>query len=262
MLSETGMLMDEKDLESLREMGETKTLADIPKLVRGYIYGDPGTGKTDFVARVCQELNLSPIWVYSDSGYSTVFKYPDVAERTTFIPFDSFAQIRLISQAHDEGHEPYSKHDTLVWDTVSTGTNNMLRTVVKLKPLPSEQKDPSIEAWGHYRMVESAMKDTIDVLTKSNLHVFYLAHIRDPTDKDKEKKRFAIRPAGPEATYRIIAQEANLIGWLFKEGKDNQRQIQFSGTLQETAKTQIPTIQEKTYPVAQVPELLSKYVNS
>jgi hypothetical protein len=254
--------MDEATLEQLRQMGGPRTGADVKRLLRPYIYGDPKVGKTDLVAQICLELNLNPIWVHSDSGYSTVLKYPKLAERTYFVQFDSFGHIRQMIQAREEGYEPFCNYDTLVWDTVSTGTNEMLRTVVKLKPLPDEQKDPSIEGWGHYRMVESAMKDTVSVLSKSNMHVFYLAHIRDPTKQDKEKKRFAIRPAGPEATYRIIAQEANLIGWLYKENQGVERKIQFSGTLQETAGTQIPTIQEKTYKTSEVPELLNKYLNS
>lgn len=262
--------LDEETLEKLKSIGGPRTLADVQKLVRAYVYGDPGVGKTDFFVKICRELNLSPIWVTADSGYSTVLKYPDVAERTYFTNFDSFSQLRLLAQAHDEGHEPFCNYDTLIWDTVSTSVNNTLRELVKIKPLSQDNKpitvrelgDPSlaIEAWGHYRMVESLMKTLVPVLNKSGMHIFYSAHIRDPTDKDKEKKRFAIRPAGPEATYRVIAQEANLLGWLYKEGKE--RLIQFEPTLRETAKTQIPTIQEKTYKVTEVPELLNKYVNS
>src|SRR6266498_488842 len=253
--------LSEADLDILRSMSGPMTAADVPRLLRPFIYGDPKVGKTDLVARICQELNLSPMWIYSDSGRSTVLKYPDVADRTSFIPFDSFAQIRLLVKAREEGYEPFCNHNAIVLDTVSTQVNNMLRIVVKERPLPKEQPHPSVEGWGHYRMVESARKDTVDVLTRSDMHVFYLAHVRDPNKDDKEKKRFSIRPAGPEATYRVIAQEANLIGWLYKEGKELQRQIQFNQTLQETAGTQIPTIEEKTYKTQDVPGLLAKYVN-
>jgi hypothetical protein len=252
--------MDPKQLEMLEKLGGGRTLSDVPKLIRPFIYGDPGTGKTDFAVKIIEAIGGNPIWVTTDSGWSTVLKYPAIAERTRFENFDSFAQIRLIVQAREEGYEPWCNYNSLVWDTASTSINNMLRILVKEKPLPSEQKDPSLEAWGHYRMVESAMKDTVDVLKRSGMHVIYLAHIRDPTEKDKEKRRFAIRPAGPEATYRVIAQEANLIGWLYKEG--NERLIQFNPTLKETAKTQVPTINETTYKVDLVPELISKYLNS
>lgn len=254
--------MDEKQLEQLMSMGGSRTVADVQKLIRAYFYSDPKVGKTDLTAQICQELGLSPIWVTTDSGWSTVLKYPEVADRTRFETFDSFKQIRLLLQAHQEGYEPYASYDTIVIDTASRAIDNMLRIVVAEKPLPKEQQDPSIEAWGHYRMVESSVKDTVKLLMNSDMHVFYLAHIRDPNDKDKEKKRFAIRPAGPEACYRVIAQEANLIGWLFPEGRENQRKIQFKPTLQETAGTQIPTIEEKIYQVQEVPKLLAKYVNS
>lgn len=252
--------MDESKLAILRAMGGPMSADDLPKLARLFIYGDPGVGKTDLAARIIQAYNGKPIWLHTDSGVSTVTKFPDLAKETWFAPFDGFGQVRLIAEAHDEGIEPFCNYDTLVLDTVSTAENNVLRDLVKEKPMPSEQKDPNIEAWGHYRLLENSLKDTIKVLNRTDMHIIYLAHIRDPTEQDKKKKRFAIRPAGPEAAYRVIAQEANAIGWLYKDG--GERLIQFSSTLQETAKTQIPTVDEKTYPVNQVPELISKYINS
>jgi hypothetical protein len=250
-----------EQLEILRGMGEPMSAAKIPRFLRAFIYGDPGHGKTHLVAELVQELNLKPIWVSTDSGWTTVTKFPYVAERTWKIPFDSFAHIRLMVQAHNEGIEPFCGYDTLIWDTVSTSINTMLRYLVETKKLPKEQADPSVEGRGHYRMVEAGLKDTVKLLTESNLHVIYTAHIRDPTDQDREKKRFAIRPAGPEASYRVIAQEVNLLGWLYKENRGSERLIQFEPTLQETAKTQIPTIREKTYKVTEIPELISKFIN-
>lgn len=254
-----------QELEFLRDMGGPKSMADIRKLIRMYVYGDPGVGKTDLIAKICLELGLKPLWVWTDSGYSTVLKYPELAERTWFIPFESLSQVRMMAQANFEGIEPFCNYDALVWDTTSTAINNVLRNLVKLKKFPKEQPDPSVEGWPHYRMAEANMKDTVEVLSKSSMHIFYSAHIREPSDKDQQKKKFAIRPAGPEACYRTVAQEANLIGWLYKEkqpGQAGERLIQFEPTLTETAKTQVPTITETTHKVKLVPELISKYVNS
>lgn len=251
-----------EQLDKLRSMGEPMSLSEVPKYLRAFIYGDPGVGKTDFLVQVVKELNLNPIWITTDSGWTTIFKYTDVASRTWKVPFDSFAQIRMMVQAREEGIEPFCNYDTICLDTASGAIDNMLRIVVKQKPLPKEQQDPNVEAWGHYRMVESALKDTVNILKKSTMHVLFTAHIRDPSEKDKEKKRFAIRPAGPEACYRVIAQEVNLLGWLYPENRTDERLIQFKPTLQETAKTQIPTVDSKTYNVTQVPELISKFINS
>ena len=252
--------MDEAALAILKGMGGPMNADDIPKLARLFIYGDPGVGKTDLTARIIQAYGGKPIWLYTDSGISTVTKFPELAKETWFAPFDGFNQVRLIAQARDEGIEPFCNYDTLVLDTVSTAGINVLRELVETNPMPGEQKHRNIEAWGHYRLLENSLKDTIKVLNRSGMHTIYLAHIRDPTEKDKEKKRFAIRPAGSEGAYRVVAQEVNAIGWLYKD-RDG-RKIQFSATLQETAKTQIPTVDEKTYPVNQVPELISKYINS
>ena len=254
--------MKQADLDKLRSMGDPVSALHEPRLIRSFFYGDPGVGKTDLVARIVDTLKLKPIWLTTDSGWTTMLNYPYVAQETWRIPYDSFGHIRLLVEAHDEGIEPFCNYDTLVWDTASTGINLTLRELVKTTPFPKEQYHKDIECRGHYRLVESKLKDTVDMLKDSKLHVMYTAHIRDPTDEDKGKKRFAIRPAGPEASYKVIAQEVNLIGWIYKETRGSERLIQFEPTLAETAKTQISAIKEGTYKANDLPALLDKWVRS
>src|SRR5688500_11937579 len=93
-------------------------LADVENLVRAYIYGDFGVGKTDLTTKIVLAIGQKAIWLTTDSGWTTVKKYPDVAKDVWKMPFDSFKQIRLICQAHDEGIEPYSNYGILVVDTI------------------------------------------------------------------------------------------------------------------------------------------------
>lgn len=202
--------------------------------------------------------------VSTDSAWTVLLNNSDTAANVIKFDFDGLAQIRAIAQANIEGIEPFCNYKSLLWDTASTGCNNVLRKLVAGKPLDSKhQIDPTVEGWPHYRMLECAVRDTVEVLNKSNLHIIYTAHLRDPNDNDKAKKRFAIRPAMPEGSYKAIAQEVNFIGWLYQEkAGDKARKIQLEGTLQETAKSQIPTIPQGTYLTSQIPELVQKWVNS
>jgi hypothetical protein len=105
------------------------------------------------------------------------------------------------------------------------------------------------------------LREIVYALNKTNLDVVYTAHVREPTDLDRKKKKFAIRPSGPEKCFEVLAQEVNLIGWLYKEDRGNERLISFEGTNLQTGKSQISTIEERTYKVAEIPELIRKWKN-
>lgn len=251
--------MDAKQLHELNLMNESAHEGTDGRLFRGLLYGDPGAGKTDLAAKIVQAIGGRAAWFTTDSNWVVVQKYPDVASQVRRFKFDSFAQLRLFAQAHNEKVEGYEDFKTIVWDTASTGIDNMLRQMVDLKKYPKEQVDPLVEGRPHYRIVERALSDTVKVLNETDLNVIYLMHIKDPSDADKEKRRFAIRPKAPEASYNVIAQEVQMIGWLHKESKGSGRLLQLEGTLRETGKCQVPGILEKTYPVEEIPNLIRNW---
>jgi len=243
----------QRELESFRE---PLSIESAPRKLRAFLYGDPGSGKTTLAAQLVESKGA----LFSTDSAWVVLQNSPLAEKVDRWPFQGFSQIRAFVQAHEEGIEPYASYDTLIWDTVAKAIDNTLRTLVDAKKYPKEQSDPLVEGWPHYRQVERALTDTIKVLNASDLNVIYTAHIRDPNTQDKEKKRFAIRPNSPEACYRQIAQEVQLIGWLYNEGRDaKEPKIQLKGTLQETAKSQIPTIPQGTYRVSEIPPLVNKW---
>ncbi len=254
--------MDDKTLAELRAMGAPMDLSEVENLVRLYLYGDFGVGKTDLAVKIVQVImevtGKKTIWLTTDSGWTTVKKYPEVSKNVWKQDFDSFKQIRLLCQAHDEGIEPFVDYGILVVDTVGKAIDMMLRYLVKAKPLDKEQYDEMLEARGHYRMVEQLLKDTVEVVNKSKMHVIYTSHIRFPNEDDRKNRKFSIRPDAPEASFKVIARESNAIGWLYKDA--GKRLIQFEPTLKETAKIQIPGFEEKTYPVEEIPDLIRKFL--
>lgn len=254
--------MDQKLLDELNRMAAPISLINVEKKFRGMLYSDPGGGKTTLAGKIAMALGGDICLLSTDSAWTVLLNDPETAENVTKIDYDGLSQVRAIAQANIEGIEPYCSYKTLLWDTTSTGCNITLRKLVASKKLDDKhQIDPTVEGWPHYRMLECAVRDTVQILNKSNLHVIYTAHLRDPNDNDRAKKRFAIRPAMPEGSYKAIAQEVQLIGWLYQEkAGTKKRKIQLEGTLQETAKSQIPTIPQGTYDVDEIPELVKKWV--
>jgi hypothetical protein len=256
-------------ITQLNNEGEPASMAEQPMLFRGFLYGDFGAGKTDLAAQICKALGGTNCLVYADSAWTTVLKYPDIAANTYKYPFGGFSQIKTILKARQEGIEPYCRFNNLIWDTCSVSCDIVLRNLVeKYKgSFPREQahlgqaKD-ILEVWPHYRLLERLLIEVIETISKTDMNVIYTAHHRFPNEQDQKQQKLSIRPSMPEAAYKVIARESNLIGYVHKNTSGGQRYIQLSGTVTETAKCQIPGIEEKTYPVEDIPKLLTEWKNS
>lgn len=255
--------LDPARLEVLKQMGTQPSIADDTRLFRGCLYGDFGMGKTTLAGNIAKVIGGPVCLIHTDSAWTVLQRDEEFASRITRYPFDSLPQIRMIVQAHMEGIEPFASYKTIIWDTFTTSIDRVLRDLVAKKPeTGGKHPDPTLEAYIHYRLAANSLKDTVDLLKQSDLNVIYTGHVRTPTDADQNKSKFAIRPNSPEASYNVVGQEVNLIGWLTKEkvGGKFQRKIQTSGTTTETAKSQIPTIPEAILDQSQIPELVEKWI--
>lgn len=255
--------MDAKTLAALEASTQPVSLTDELPPLRAMLYGSYGQGKTTLAVRIAQALGGRTALVTTDSAWTVVYKEPEEVLKTIDrIPYQGFSHVQAIAEAHDEDIAPYNGYNTLIWDTVSTGNDQVLRNLVDQKNFGAKhQLDPLVEGWPHYRIAARLLRDTIIVLNKSKLNIIYIGHVRDPSENDKEKKRFAIRANMPQACYDVLAQEVNLIGWLHKEKRGSRYLIQTEGTLTEEAKSQIPTIPQTVLEVEEIPKLITQWRN-
>lgn len=257
--------VDPSLLEALNATCKPINLADEQKQFRALFYGDPGAGKTSLAVECVKVLGGRTALITTDSAWSVIYKQePEVLDKIDRIPFAGFSQIVTLAAARDEGIYPYAGYSNLIWDTVSTGVDSVMRKLVDGitdKKIRAQQPHDLVEGWPHYRITERALRDAINVLNKTDLNIIYTAHIRDPNEQDKAKKRFAIRPNMPQASFNVVAQEVSLIGWLHTEVKGGKYLIQTQPTLTETAKSQIPTIPQGILEVSEIPELVAKWRN-
>lgn len=251
--------MDQTVLEGLQKTLKPVRLSDEERLFRALFYGDPGAGKTTLAMEIVKILGGDTALVTTDSAWTVILKESQEFLNTIHrLPFAGFSQINSFLDAREEGIEPFASCKNLVWDTVSTGVDHVMRNLVDKMPFDAKnQSHPLVEGWPHYRIAERALLDTILRINKTDMNVIYTAHIRDPTEADTKKKRFAIRPNMPQASYNVVAREVSLIGWLHVE--KGKYVAQTAPSLTETAKSQIPTIPQTILQVEQIPELVAKW---
>lgn len=256
--------MEAKALEALQALCQPMSLENEKRLLRLLFYGDPGTGKTSLIFEIIKRLGGNTCLLTTDSAWTVLYqdKFKDLLPTIQRYPFAGFAQVRSIVEARKEGIEPYASFDHLVLDTVSTSVDSVMRKLVdtvKDPKVKAQQPHDLVEGWPHYRITERALRDTVNELNRTDMNIFYAAHIREPNENDKAKKRFAIRPNMPQASYNVVAQEVSLIGWLHVE--KGKHLIQTQPTLTETAKSQIATIPQSILLADEIPDLVQKWMD-
>lgn len=246
-------------LNALQDMTLPMSAEDTKSPFRCLLYGDYGAGKTWLSGQIGKAISGKQLFVTTDDNWVVLNKDLDVWNSVYRVPYEGFTQMELIAAAHTAGIEPYVQAKTLTWDAVSTGLQITLRNLVDLKKFPKQQMDPEIEGFAHYRMIRNMLRKTILELHKSKLNIIYTAHIRDPLGSEQGDTKFATRANMPEASYSVLAEQVQAIGWVYKEKKGGKRLVQFEGTVREAAKSQLPTIEEATYSVEEIPELVRKW---
>lgn len=251
--------MDKRYADVLEQFSTPGPISDETKLIRALFYGDFGMGKSTLCLKMAELFGGEIIWITSDSAWRVIDKMPEIKPMVRRIPYQSFSQVAAVALAADEKMPGYEKVRTIIWDSVSRGVDRTLRLLVDGKKYPKVQDDPDVEAWPHYRRAERALGETVQILNNSTLNVLYTAHTRFPSDKDKEQQKFAIRPNLPEASYKVVAEEVSLIGWLHRDAVGSKRMCQTQGTKTVTAKSQIATVDETILETSKIPALIQQW---
>lgn len=231
------------------------------KLLRAMFYGDFDSGKTTLAGQIVKACGGRAMLFYTDSNYSVLQKDPEAAKLIDIKPFENFTQLKVFAHGHKAGIEEFAEYDWLIIDTVSTAVYRILRTLVKNIPF-EDQRHRELESWSHYNLLRAKSLELIEELNQSNLNIMYLCHDQDPSKGETEKsvlKKFAARPNMPEATFKLFAGEVSLVGWQSKADDNQKRTVSFEGTLRRMAKSQLPGIEEKQYPVDEIPALIQKW---
>ena len=240
-------------------------LGEAPRLVRALIYGDFGSGKSTLVAKIIEALGIKALAITADSCWPAMLKVPGAdIERLSYKSYggsseetktNAYGQLLEVAKKLGDG----SRYQAIDLDPVSSMIDIGRRHYTRVKKF-ADQRDKDVSSWTHFNLVKDKFTDTIEVLTATQCHVFYVCHARFPSEEEKSKARGVVRPSPPEQTFVEIAKECNLIAYCFKENRGEKRKVQTEGTLKEVAKSQIPTVPEGIFPQEELPGLIQEWV--
>lgn len=249
-----------KLLKALDGMAPPVKSTEGTRYLRALLYGDFSVGKTDLAVKMLYEIGCRKILaVTSDSAWVTWLKYPEIAECIERVEFEGYSHVQAMMAARKVGRAPYSEYDGMLFDTFSTAHTNVLSTIVDQKTF-ADQQHPDSPGWTTYNVGTTGAKKTIAAIRKSELHVVYTAHLREPSDAETKANKLQSRANIPEQVYKAVAQEVNLIGMLSKERVGGERSIQVDMTNRVAAKNLIATLTQPKYNVNDVPKLIREWV--
>lgn len=230
------------------------------RFLRALLYGDFSVGKTDLAVKMLYEIGCRKILaVTSDSAWVTWLKYPEISDCIERVEFVGYSQVQAMMAARAAGMAPYSEYDGMLFDTFSTAHTNVLSSIVDQKTF-ADQQHPESPGWTTYNVGTTGAKKTISALRRSNLHIVYTAHLREPSETETKANKLQSRANIPEQAYKALAQEVNLIGLLSKERAGGERSIQVDMTNRVAAKNLISTLTQPKYNVNDVPKLIREWV--
>lgn len=177
------------------------------------LYGEFGKRKTTTACSLVQESGLL---ISADNSWKVLNRerHGDLLDKITIVGYDGLSQLDYID---------YEDYDTVICDTTSKMIDNYIDMLLdKAKwdrnfreTLISKEKElKGIEVPGvqDYRVVRDQFRPALTRLMETSVHKVFTFHVNDPIEGlSKDTVR---RPRVPASTWSMIAEMADVIGWL------------------------------------------------
>jgi hypothetical protein len=256
--------MNEKELQALKD-----SVTDTDLLYwKGVLYGEFGVRKTTTALRTSRKR---AILLHADRGWHVYKNHPDEFKDENIVPleYQGLSQVKSLVKAQAENIEPFNDVDLIVLDTVSQMQENYIDFLMenaqyagnfREKAVPRQGVNPKIfeaaEVPGmpDYHLARNKIRPVVNTLVKAECNVMFLAHNRDPGAIEKAAGKIERRPNVTEALYKVIAREATFIGYMSK--KKEEFTVSFESKPTQSAKSQIPALENKLINVNKLPEIL------
>lgn len=229
----------------------------------GVLYGEFGTRKTTTGLRTSRKR---AILLHADRGWNVYQNHPEEFKSENIIPlkYEGLAQVRAIVEAVVENQEPFNDVDLIQLDTVSQmqenyidwlGENFVIFGREKATPKPGvKEQEVALTGLPDYHLTRNKMRPVIELLVNAPVNTLFLAHVREPNAMEKQAGKLERRPNLTEAVYKIVARDAQFIGYMQREG--DKYTVDFTPKKTQSAKSQIPALTDKKINTDDLPKIL------
>lgn len=181
------------------------------------IYGDFGKRKT---TTACSMVNERGLLLSSDDSWKVLLnpRHEELAKKITVVKLEGLSQLE---------HVNFDGFDTIIWDTFSKSVDRYLDLIYDkgkwisdktgkvmyremLDTQDKELKDVSILAPMDYRVTRDIFRPVLDRLfNETGAHIIFTSQMKEPIPG--LSKTTENRPDVPAATFKIVAERADLI---------------------------------------------------
>lgn len=261
--------MDPKLLKEL-DAFEPVSLDEQSTYLKGFLYGDWGTGKT---VLACSSGKPTLHITSGDGGEVSLNNWPEYKKLTKSIPCQGLSHIKAIFKAIEEGHPKYKDYGVVVIDTISSICDQYLKNMVDNYTIQNDRVTAKPksggtalegEGRGDYRFLANHMRDLAPVSSAAPVDVFWLAHEREPSSDEQAKGNYLTRPKMPTQAADAVAEVCHLVGNLEKkkQGTKVSRTLNFCGSNKLAAKSRIGALEDKTIDVSEFWRIVSEWRDS
>lgn len=223
---------------------------EAPRFYKGFHYGEYGTTKTVTAGRISRTKFLV---VATDNGWTSYDNHPDLVDRFDIVPYDGLSQLTSLAEWSYESDFPY---DLISIDTISQVQEEYLDFLLEEITWSQNFREKSqakrrgaevVEVPGRadYHVTRNKMRGPVKALIKAPVDVVFSAHLREPTEDEKNSGKLVRRPTLTQTVYSLIAREASVMA-LFERNKDQGIQIKCETSNKQVAKSRIKTLDNKT----------------
>lgn len=178
------------------------------------LYGEFGKRKTTTACSLVREKGLL---ISADNSWKVLKRerHGSLFDKVTIIGYDGLSQLDYID---------YEDFDTVIFDTLSKMVDNYLDLLLdkanwggrnfreSLSSREKELKGIEVPAPMDYRVVRDQFRPAFTRLMEAKAHKVFTFHVNDPIEGlSKDTVR---RPRMPASTWSMIAELADVIGWL------------------------------------------------
>lgn len=203
--------------------GERKELANRDATVNQYrvsvLYGDFGKRKT---STACSMVHERGLLLCSDDSWKVLLneRHSDLFKRLKVIKLEGLSQLDDID---------FKDYDTIIWDTISKSVDRYLDLLYdkatwggkyreKITTQVEELQKVAILAPMDYRVTRDIFRPALDRLFNDiNSHIIFTSQAKYPVKGLSADE--TIRPDVPNATFKIIAERADVIANIRPEGR-------------------------------------------